>query len=84
MPKFHFSFFLFTFLITSLIPGKITAQEGVVTIRQDKDIEALLRLKKKLTNFNLIIKFISTVAIAMGLKKHVRNLEILFQTGQLI
>ncbi len=47
MPKSLFKFLLFTFLFSMFCVNKITAQEGSVSINQDKDISVLLSLKKE-------------------------------------
>jgi len=39
-------FLIITLLLSVLFVSNIKAQEGIVAINQDKDIEALLRLKK--------------------------------------
>jgi SPOR domain len=47
MPKSLFKILLFTFLFSTFYVNKIVAQEGVVSVNQDKDIDVLLDLKKE-------------------------------------
>ncbi|NOY47338.1 MAG: SPOR domain-containing protein [Chlorobi bacterium] len=47
MPKSHFNFLFLTFLFSVFCINIITAQEGIVSINQDKNIDVLLNLKKE-------------------------------------
>ena len=46
MIKTSYKFLLLTFLFSVVFVNTIKAQDGVVVVNQDKDIETLLRLKK--------------------------------------
>ena len=46
MIKTGYKFLILTFLFSVLFINIIEAQDGVVTVNQDEDIETLLRLKK--------------------------------------
>jgi len=46
MTKISDKFLILIFLFSVLFVNTIEAQDGVVTVNQDKDIETLLRLKK--------------------------------------
>jgi len=47
MLKYHSNLLLLTFLFSVFCITEISAQEGIVSINQDKDIDVLLRLKKE-------------------------------------
>lgn len=47
MPKFSYKFLFYTVIFYMFCFGEIIAQEGVVIVNQDKDIDVLLRLKKE-------------------------------------
>jgi len=46
MPKYHFNVLILIVLFYVFSLNSISAQEGVVIVNQDKDIDVLLRLKK--------------------------------------
>lgn len=46
MKKTSYTFLILTLLFSAAFVNTIEAQDGVVTVNQDKDIETLLRLKK--------------------------------------
>ena len=47
MLKYRFNFLLFTFMFSMFCTNNIIAQNGVVSVNQDKDIDVLLDLKKE-------------------------------------
>lgn len=47
MLKSRFNFLLFTFMFSMFCTNNIIAQNGVVSVNQDKDIDVLLDLKKE-------------------------------------
>jgi SPOR domain len=47
MPKFLIKILLFTFLFSTFCVSETAAQEGFVSVNQDKDIDVLLNLKKE-------------------------------------